>query len=199
MFYKIENGKFVGFYEDKDKDGNYTEITLEDWQAVLDKQSQGEVIFYNPKSKKLESILLGQFETLKGTSIETDILALKKSIISELAELKYKYAEKEFIFQEKYLQKNRDVDKSNLTSVVVMLNATKQTEFKNWKFKDLNNVDVYVDITIADMLNMANTMQNQTTKALITESTLIAKLETLTVEELKTFDAYKEFENLWNK
>ena len=199
MFYKIENGKFVGFYEDKDKDGNYTEITIEDWQGVLDKQSVGEVIFYNPKSKKLETILLGQFETLKGTSIETDILALKKSIISELAELKYEYAEKEFIFQEKYLQKNRDVDKSNLTSVVVMLNATKQTEFKNWKFKDLNNVDVYVDITIADMLNMANTMQNQTTKALITESTLIAKLETLTVEELKTFDAYKEFENLWNK
>ena len=199
MFYKTENGNFTGFYEDKDKDGNYTEITLEDWQNILDKQSQGEVIFYNSKSKKLETILLGQFETLKGTSIETDILALKKSIISELAELKYKYAEKEFIFQEKYLQKNRDVDKSNLTSVVVMLNATKQTEFKNWKFKDLNNVDVYVDITIADMLNMANTMQNQTTKALITESTLIAKLETLTVEELKTFDAYKEFENLWNK
>ena len=199
MFYKIEDNRFTGFYEDKDKDGNYTEITLEDWQMVLDKQSEGEVIFYNSKTKKLESILLGQFETLKGTSIETDILALKKSIISELAELKYEYVEKEFIFQEKYLQKNRDVDKSNLTSIVVMLNATKQTEFKNWKFKDLNNVDVYVDITIADMLNMANTMQNQTTKALITESTLIAKLETLTVEELKTFDAYKEFENLWNK
>ena len=199
MFYKIEDNRFTGFYEDKDKTGDYTEITIEDWQMVLDKQSEGEVIFYNPKSKKLETILLGKFETLKGTSIETDILALKKSIISELAELKYKYAEKEFIFQEKYLQKNRDVDKSNLTSVVVMLNATKQTEFKNWKFKDLNNVDVYVDITIADMLNMANTMQNQTTKALITESTLIAKLETLTVEELKTFDAYKEFENLWNK
>ena len=199
MYYKLEEGKFVGFYENKDKYGDYTEITIEDWQGVLDKQSEGAVIYYNPKSKKLESILLGQFETLKGTSIETDILALKKSIISELAELKYEYAEKEFIFQEKYLQKNRDVDKSNLTSVVVMLNATKQTEFKNWKFKDLNNVDVYVDITIADMLNMANTMQNQTTKALITESTLIAKLETLPVEELKIFDVYKEFENLWNK
>ena len=64
MFYKIEEGKFVGFYEDKDKDGNYTEITLEDWQMVLDKQSEGEVIFYNPKSKKLETILLGQFEEL---------------------------------------------------------------------------------------------------------------------------------------
>ena len=199
MYYKIENGNFVGFYESKEQEGTFVEITLEDWQEVLNKQSQGEIIFYNAKTKKLETIKVGKFETLKGTSIETDILALKKSIISELAELKYEYAEKEFIFQEKYLQKNRDVDKSNLTSVVVMLNATKQTKFKNWKFKDSNNVDVYVDITIADMLNMAYTMQNQTTKALITESTLIAKLETLPVEELKKFDAYKEFENSWNK
>ena len=64
MYYKIEDNRFTGFYEDKDKDGNYTEITIEDWQGVLDKQSEGEVIFYNPKSKKLETILLGQFEEL---------------------------------------------------------------------------------------------------------------------------------------
>ena len=70
MFYKTENGNFTGFYEDKDKDGNYTEITIEDWQGVLDKQSEGEVIFYNPKSKKLESILLRQFEELEnGTAV----------------------------------------------------------------------------------------------------------------------------------
>ena len=70
MFYKTENGNFTGFYEDKDKDGNYTEISLEDWQGVLDKQSEGEVIYYNPKSKKLESILLGQFEELEnGTAV----------------------------------------------------------------------------------------------------------------------------------
>ena len=64
MYYKIENGKFVGFYENKDKDGTFTEISIEDWQASLNKQSEGEVIFYNPKSKKLETILLGQFEEL---------------------------------------------------------------------------------------------------------------------------------------
>ena len=65
MFYKTENGNFTGFYEDEDKDGNYTEITIEDWQEILNKQSEGEVIFYNPKSKKLETILLGQFEELE--------------------------------------------------------------------------------------------------------------------------------------
>ena len=64
MYYKIEDNRFAGFYEDKDKDGNYTEITIEDWQGVLDKQSEGELIFYNSKTKKLETILLGQFEEL---------------------------------------------------------------------------------------------------------------------------------------
>ena len=65
MFFKIEDNKFTGFYEQKDKDGNYTEITIEDWQGVLDKQSEGELIFYNSKTKKLETILLGQFEELE--------------------------------------------------------------------------------------------------------------------------------------
>ena len=70
MFYKTEDNRFTGFYEDKDKDGNYIEISLEDWQNILDKQSEGEVIFYNPKSKKLETIKVGQFEELvNGTAV----------------------------------------------------------------------------------------------------------------------------------
>ena len=70
MFYKIENGKFVGFYEEIQEDGTFVEITIEDWQGVLNKQSEGEVIFYNPKSKKLETTLLGQFEELEnGTAV----------------------------------------------------------------------------------------------------------------------------------
>ena len=70
MFYKLEEDKFVGFYEDEEKIGDYTEISIEDWQMVLDKQSEGEVIFYNAKSKKLETILLGQFEELEnGTAV----------------------------------------------------------------------------------------------------------------------------------
>ena len=40
MYYKIEENKFTGFYEQKDKDGDYTEISLEDWQALLNKQSE---------------------------------------------------------------------------------------------------------------------------------------------------------------
>ena len=196
MYYKLENGNFVGFYEQKDKDGTYTDITLEDWQVLLNKQSEGEVIFYNAKSKKLETIKLNRFESFDGTKVAIDIEALKNSILSELSELKIEFSTKEFVFKDIYLQKNRDVDKANLTSIVVMLNAMKQTKFKNWKFRDLNGSDVYADLSIVDMLNMANIMQTQTTNVLIAESKLIKKLETLSVEELKIFDARKEFESI---
>ena len=93
MFYKTENGNFTGFYEDKDKDGNYTEITIEDWQMVLDKQSEGEVICYNSKSKKLETILLGQFEELENG---TAVYKKEKEVIynnNQLTYLRKRYTE----------------------------------------------------------------------------------------------------------
>ena len=73
MFYKIEDNRLTGFHEEKEEQGTFVEISIEDWQGILDKQSQGEVIFYNAKSKKLESILLGQFEEL-----ENGIVVYKK-------------------------------------------------------------------------------------------------------------------------
>ena len=202
MFFQIEDNKFTGFYEDEDKDGDYTEITIEDWQNILDKQSQGEVIFYNSKSKKLETILLGQFETLKGTSIETDILALKKSIISELAELKYEYDVKPFEFEVDgvtYLQNNRSIDQSNLTRIVVMCQATKKTTFDNWKFYTKDNSEKYVSISITDMMRMAEIMQAQTTKSMVTETLLSHNLENLTDEELKNYDSKERYEKFWNE
>ena len=194
MYYKIENGKFTGFYEIKEKEGIFIEISVEDWNNLLNEQSEGKAIYYDSKTKKLDTLTLGRFEELKGDMIITNIELLKQSILSELSELKTEFATKAFIFNEKYLQKNRDVDKANLTSIVVMLNAIKRTVFKNWKFKDLNGDDVYADLSIVDMLAMATIMQTQTTNALIAESKLIKKLETLSVEELKVFDARKEFE-----
>ena len=196
MYYKIEDNKFTGFYEQKDKDGTFVDIPVEDWNNLLNEQSQGKSIYYDSKTKKLDTLTLGRFEELDGTVVSTNIELLKQSILSELSELKTEFATKAFIFNEKYLQKNRDVDKANLTSIVVMLNTTKQTVFKNWKFKDLTGSDVYADLSIVDMLNMANIMQTQTTNVLIAESKLIKKLETLTVEELKVFDARKEFETI---
>ena len=200
MYYRLKNDIFRGFYESKEQEGTFVEITLEDWQEALNKQSEGEVIFYNPKSKKLETILLGQFEILNGTSIETDILALKKSIISELAKLKYEYSEKEFLFQGKYWQKNRETgDRNNLTSIMLMLTASKQLHYDGWKVVDKDSgKDVYLKLSIQELNLMALHMQEQVTKSMKTETALKEKLETLLDEELKLFNAREEFEKLWN-
>ena len=200
MYYKLEDNQFKGFYEDKDKDGNYTEITIEDWQGVLDKQSEGQVIYYNLKTKKLETIKLGEFETLNRTSIETDISALKKSIISELAELKVEYSEKEFLFKGKYLQKNRERgDRDSLTGLVVLLMATNQNTYDGWKVIDKETGEhVYLKLTLDDFKLMALHMQEQVTKAMKVESELIVKLNILSDNELKAFDSRKEYESLWS-
>ena len=72
MYFKIEDNKFGGFYEEKEKEkeGTFVDISVEDWQTVLDKQSLGEVIYFNAKTKKLETILLNRFEDLEnGTAV----------------------------------------------------------------------------------------------------------------------------------
>ena len=141
---------------------------------------------------------LKDYETIKNGEIEFDRAVKIEYLKAELSNLKTEYSEKEFIFKEKYYQKNRDLDKNNLTSIVVMLNATNQKVFKEWKFKDEKGNDVYVDLNTLDMINLAKDMQEQTTKSMKIESKLIEKLDKLNEDELKTFDSRKEYEILWN-
>ena len=121
-------------------------------------------------------------------------------IKKELSELKVEYSESEFLFKGKYLQKNREKgDRDNLTGIVVLLMATGQKEYDGWKVLDKDTREhVYLKLSLNDLKVMALHMQEQVTKALKTESSLIEKLETLTDEELKLFNAREEFKKLWN-
>ena len=120
MFFQIEDNKFTGFCEDKDKDGNYTEISLEDWQGVLDKQSGGEVIYYNPKSKKLESILLGQFEELeKGTAVYKKEKEVEYNN-NQLTYLRKRYAE---LKVSKLYSEELGIDTADIDTEIVELKA----------------------------------------------------------------------------
>ena len=70
MYFRLEDGAFLGFYEEKEKDGTFIEISQTDWNDVLNKQSDGETIFYNTKKEKLETIKVGRFEELEnGTAV----------------------------------------------------------------------------------------------------------------------------------
>ena len=200
MYFKIEDNKFGGFYEEKEKEGIFIEISVEEWNNILDKQSEGEVIYYNSKNKKLETIKLNRFETIKNGEIEFDRAVKIEYLKKELSELKVEYSEKEFLFQGKYWQKNREVgDRNNLTSIMLMLTASKQSHYDGWKVVDKDTgKDVYLKLSIHELNLMALHMQEQVTKSMKTETALKEKLETLLDEELKLFNAREEFEKLWN-
>nr|DAD67799.1 MAG TPA: tail fiber assembly protein [Siphoviridae sp. ctMS01]DAN51665.1 MAG TPA: tail fiber assembly protein [Caudoviricetes sp.]DAS40384.1 MAG TPA: tail fiber assembly protein [Caudoviricetes sp.] len=119
-------------------------------------------------------------------------------IKKELSELKTEHSEKEFIYKEKYLQRNRDLDKNNLNNIVTMMMATKKATFDGWKFKNKDRTDEYVTLTMQDVLELSKIMTEQTTKAMHTETVLRENLVNLSDEELKKFNAREEFEKIWN-
>ena len=123
-----------------------------------------------------------------------------EQIKKELSELKVEYSEKEFIFKGKYLQKNREKgDRDSLTSLILLLTITGRKETSEWKLIDKDTREhVYPTLTLDDFKLMAFHMQSQLSKALKTESEIIARLKTLSDEELKNFNAREEFEKLWN-
>lgn len=145
-------------------------------------------------------VKLKECETIKDGEIVFNKDFKLDQMKKELSELKVEYSEKEFLFKGKYLQKNREKgDRDNLTGIVVLLMATGQKEYDGWKVLDKDTREhVYLKLSLNDLKVMALHMQEQVTKALKTESSLIEKLETLTDEELKLFNAREEFEKLWN-
>ena len=182
----------------KSKDASFLAPT-----AVGDviEEIESEDVSINPNQYFVEDKLieLKPYETIKDGKVVFNRDFRIDEIKKELQDLKIKYSEKEFIFKEKYKQKNRELDKNNLGNITSMLLAAKQGHFNNWKFKDLDGNDVYVDLTIQDMLLIAKMMQEQTSKAMMTETVLKMKIETLDDGKLKDFDSEKEFEKEWNK
>ena len=151
--------------------------------------------FVNGKIVKLK-----ECETIKDGKIAFNKDFKLEQIKKELSELKVEYSEKEFFFKGKYLQKNREKgDRDSLTSLILLLTITGRKETSEWKLIDKDTREhVYPTLTLDDFKLMAFHMQSQLSKALKTESEIIARLKTLSEEELKNFNAKEEFEKLWN-
>ena len=145
-------------------------------------------------------IELQNYETVKDEKIVFNKDLRIDEIKKELYALRLEYDIAPFEFEVKgvkYLQNNRSIDQSNLTRIVVMCQAMKKTEFENWKFYTKDNSEKYVNLTLQDMMKMANIMQSQTTKAMAAETLLSHNLENLTDEELKEYDAKDRYEKAY--
>ena len=143
---------------------------------------------------------LQNYETIKNGKIVFDRDKRIEEIKKELYDLRLEHDIAPFEFEVDgvtYLQNNRSIDQSNLTRIVVMCQALKKTTFENWKFYTKENSEKYVNLTIQDMMKMANIMQEQTTKSMAAETLLTHNLGNLTDEELKKYDSKEKYEKAY--
>ena len=143
---------------------------------------------------------LQNYETIKNGEIVFNRDKRIEEIKKELYDLRLEHDIAPFEFEVDgvtYLQNNRSIDQSNLTRIVVMCQALKKTTFENWKFYTKENSEKYVNLTIQDMMKMANIMQEQTTKSMAAETLLTHNLENLTDEELKKYDSKEKYEKAY--
>ena len=151
--------------------------------------------FINGKVVELQN-----YETIKNGEIVFNRDKRIEEIKKELYDLRLEHDIAPFEFEVDgvtYLQNNRSIDQSNLTRIVVMCQALKKTTFENWKFYTKENSEKYVNLTIQDMMKMANIMQEQTTKSMAAETLLTHNLKNLTDEELKKYNAKEEYEKAY--
>ena len=151
--------------------------------------------FVNGKVVELQN-----YETIKNGEIVFNRDKRIEEIKKELYDLRVERDIAPFEFEVDgvtYLQNNRSIDQSNLTRIVVMCQALKKTTFENWKFYTKENSEKDVNLTLQDMMRMANIMQEQTTKSMAAETLLTHNLENLTDEELKKYNAKEEYEKAY--
>ena len=177
--------------------GNIREMTKEELYAVGKYNLATNELVENNKIKTVE---LSEFEYIEKNTVKLNRDKRIEQIKKELYELRLEYDVAPFEFEVngvKYLQNNRSIDQSNLTRIAVMCQSTKKTTFDNWKFYTKDNSEKYVNISLQDMMKMANIMQAQTTKSMVTETLLSHNLENLTDKELKEYDAKDRYEKAY--
>ena len=177
--------------------GNLREATKEElYKAEKYTLAENELI----ENGKIKTVELSEFEYIENNVIKLNREKRIEQIKKELYDLRLEYDVAPFEFEvggKKYLQNNRSIDQSNLTRIVVMCQAMKKTEFENWKFYTKDGSEKYVNLTLQDMMKMANIMQEHTTKAMATETLLTHNLENLTDDELKEYDAKDRYEKAY--
>ena len=196
MYIKTENSEFRGFFLEKNNDGNYIEISDDEYRNLLEESSKGKAILI--ENGKIQIVELSSCEEIKGGKIVFNKPQKIENLLKELKKIQVEYSESEFIFQEKYKQKNRELDQNNLSKLITMFIVIgKQPIIKGWKFKDLNGQDVYTDLTAQDAMTLAQAMEMQTKKSMHVETNLHQRIIAMTDEELKAIDLRAEFVKLW--
>ena len=192
MYYRLENSKFCGFYENNNEAGTFIEISQTDWSDVLNKQSLGEVIFYNKKTKKLETVNLKNYEILENGEIVKDTEKLREIIFTQISNFKDRRIEngmKVNINGQDLVLLTRQKDQTNIQGLVIA-----QIPKVPFKFKNDAMEDVLVEITLLQVKTIFGKGIQFVSENINAETVLREKIKNMTLQDLETFEVEKEYE-----
>ena len=192
MYYRLKNDKFCGFYENNNEDGTFIEISQTDWNDVLNKQSLGEVIFYNKKTKKLETVNLKNYEILENGEIVKDTEKLREIIFTQISNYKDRSIEngmKVNINGQDLVLLTRQKDQTNIQGLVIA-----QIPKVLFKFKNDAMEDILVEITLLQVKTIFGKGIQFVSENINAETVLREKIKNMNLQNLETFEVEKEYE-----
>ena len=143
----------------------------------------------------IKTVELKPFEYIKDNQVVFNREQALKYYENNIYHKEQQEKEKPFEFKG-YMQPNRELqDQTSLLKVISLMQATKQTEFKDWKMYDTEDKEHYVTLTIQELMQLAMIMQQQTTRAMRIASKLREELVTLSDEDLKNYNLEEKWNN----
>lgn len=192
MYYRLKNDKFCGFYENNNEDGTFIEISQTDWNDVLNKQSLGEVIFYNKKTKKLETVNLKNYEILENGEIVKDTEKLREIIFTQISNYKDRSIEngmKVNINGQDLVLLTKQKDQTNIQGLVIA-----QIPKVPFKFKNDAMEDILVEITLLQVKTIFGKVIQFVSENINAETVLREKIKNMKLLDLETFEVEEEYE-----
>ena len=178
----------------------YKDCEILDYEKVFSKEElyrQGKyTLAYNEliENDTIKTVELKPFEYIKDNQVVFNREQAIKYYENNIYRKEQQEKEKPFKFKD-YMQPNRELqDQTSLLKVISLMQATHQTEFKDWKMYDTEDKEHYVTLTIQELMQLAMIMQQQTTRVMRIASKLREQLPTLSDEDLKNYN----LEDKWN-
>ena len=182
---KLENGNIKSMSDNEISQIKYKKYINKEYEL-----QSNEVI----DNDRIITVELKEFEYIENGILKFNVENKKKSLVDKIWSKEQFEKEKAFDFKG-YKQRNRETeDQGSLIKIIMVMQATKQTHFDNWKMLDSEDNEHYISLTIQELMQMAMLMQNQTTTAMKKGTALRDKVDTLNEEQLKEFDVDVEWD-----
>ena len=138
-------------------------------------------------------VSVSEYKEVVGEDCEVDLETLKVVLREKIREYKWVKAEQPFEY-DGYLQENRDRDKSMMYDCYLALQMG-ITEKIEWKLPDETKKEI---IAPAYFLNMKAVSTMIVQKCFAIEEMIVAKIEAMSIDEIKVYDGIEDFDNLFN-